>query len=242
MAKEVSRIFKGVEREAFPFLNSVEHTPGTEAEGQKQEKPGEGKLGEANVELPKPPEPPKGLIDPDDYYPSTAKVYMPFKRTEGEAPRIVKEIKLKEGEPGTTNTAKEPTVRLRTADAEGTAIRLVLNYENGEGRPAEDRHRQKRIGYDIYSKSPEGEERFIEVKGFKDKEGTINLTSYEREKSQMEQDKYYIYVVTSLKEGLTPKLFIIQNPSKWLTANPPVEENYSDWKNAVITEYEFEKA
>ena len=279
VAKEVSRIFKGAEHEAFPFLSSVlaqagdeetltkqlalfgineeetpyqepgkvelitdEPIPGTEAEGQEQEKPGEDKLGEAKVELPKPPEPPKGLIDPDDYYPSTAKVYMPFKRTEGEAPRIVKEIKLKEGEPGTTKPAKEPTVRLRTVDAEGTAIQLVLNYENGEGRAAEDRHRQKRIGYDVYSKFPEGGERFIEVKGFKDKESTINLTSYEREKSQTEQDKYYIYIVTSLKEGLTPKLFIIQNPSKWLTANPPVEEDYSDWKNAVITEYEFKKA
>jgi len=279
VAKEVSRIFKGAENEAFPFLSSVlaqagdeatlekqlrlfgikeEETPyqetgkvelitekpapDTEAEKREQEKPGEEKQEEAKVEPPKPPEPPKGLIDPDDYYPSTAKVYTPFKRTEGEAPRIVKEIKLKEGEPGTTKLPRESTVRLRTADAEGTAIQLVLNYENGEGRPAEDRHRQKRIGYDVYSKTPEGEERFIEVKGFKDKEGTITLTSYEREKAQKEQDKYYIYVVTGVKEGSKPKLYIIQNPLKWLTPDPPAEENYSDWKNAIQTEYEFKKA
>jgi hypothetical protein len=114
--------------------------------------------------------------------------------------------------------------------------------KNGEERPAEDRHRQKRIGYDVYSKTSEGEERFIEVKGFKDKEGTITLTSYEREKAQKEQDKYYIYVLAGVIEGSKPKLYIIQNPLKWLTPDPPLDENYSEWKNAVQTEYYFEKA
>lgn len=278
VAKEVSRIFKGAELEAFSFLSSIlaqagdEHTlakqlalfgineeeaqyqelgkvdliteeaaQGTESEDSEQEKLDQDKLEDDKVELPKPPEPPKGLINPDDYFPSASKIYVPFKKTEGKALNIVKQINLKEGRKGIAKPAKEPTVKLRTADAEGTAIQLVLNYENGEGRPAEDRHRQKRIGYDVYSKIPAGEERFIEIKSFKDMGGTINLTSYEREKAQKEEDKYYIYVVTNLKEGLTPNLFIIQNPMKWLIADPPVEENYSDWKNAVMAEYEFEK-
>jgi len=100
MLEKQLRLF-GIKEEETPYsepgkieLMTEETTSETESEKPEQEKPGEDKLKEAKVELPKPSEPPKGLIDPDDYYPSKAKVYMPFKRTEGEAPIIVKEIKL----------------------------------------------------------------------------------------------------------------------------------------------------
>ena len=84
---------------------------------------------------------------------------------------------------------------------------------------------------------------FIEVKHFSEQEGTFKLRPYQLKKAEKEGDKYYVYIVTGLKEGIHPKkLFIIQNPAKWLTPEPPVEEEYSDWKNAVMKEFELGKA
>lgn len=279
IAKEASRIFKGLENDVFPFLSSIltkandeealeiqlrlfgiqkeegeaysgpakvellpeEPKPETEKEEAKGTEAPKGE--EPTVEPPKTPEPPRGLIDPDEYYPSTGKEYTPYNKTEGEAPKVVKEIKLKEGKPGISKPTREETIRAGTKDSESTAIQIVLNYESGEGGAAEDRHKQKGIGYDVYSKTADGEERFIEIKGFREKEGPFNLTPHELEKARKECDKYYVYVVSGLKEGFTPKkLFIIQNPTRWLTPDPPIKEEYSDWKNAVKNEFEFEKA
>lgn len=69
------------------------------------------------------------------------------------------------------------------------------------------------------------------------------MTPHQLEKAKKEGDKYYVYIVAGLKEGVYPKkLFIIQNPFKWLTPDPPIEEEYSEWKNAVKEELELEKA
>lgn len=159
---------------SYSGIGKVELLPEEEKPESEKELKEEPKEGDKEKEEEGPRvEPPiqerqrKGLIDPDEYYPSTSKEYSPYKKTEGEAPKLVKEIKLKEGKPGFTEPDKEPQPRTGTKDAEGTAIRMVLNYENGEGRKAEDRHKQKGIGYDIYSKDSDGGERFIEVITFR---------------------------------------------------------------------------
>lgn len=93
------------------------------------------------------------------------------------------------------------------------------------------------------SKKDDGEEMFIEVKHFGEQEGKFKLTPHQLEKAKKESDKYYVYIVTVLKEGFYPKkLFIIQNPLKWLTPDPPMEEEYSHWENAVTQAFELEKA
>lgn len=218
--------------------------PEEEAEGEKKEgaPKEEEKKEEPKVQLPLTPKGPKNLIDPDEYIPSTVTEYTPYKKTEGEGPVILKQINLKEGKKPLSETPKEPPIRTGTKDAEVIALRIVMNYESNEGRTPEDRHKQKGIGYDIYSVDSDGNPRYIEVKHFSEQEGTFTLTPHQLEKAKQEGDTFYVYIVTGLKEGSSNnKLFIIQNPVKWLTADPPIEENYSSWKNAVQIEIDFEK-
>ena len=215
-------------------------------EGEKTEQE-TGDKAEENKEVKKvtPPEPPKprtGLLDPDEYYPSQAREFVPYKDVEGGENQVGREIILKKGKPGVKippNVTQEIGGR---KDAEGTAIQIVLNYEAGEGRNAEDRHRQKGIGYDVYSKTSEGEEMFIEVKHFRESEGPFELKPHQAKKADIEREKYYIYIVKGLKQGTTPKILIIQDPIQWLTPDPPVQKTYSQWKNAVKAEIAFEKA
>lgn len=196
-----------------------------------------------SVEPPPQPKPRKGLIKPDDYFPSKRKEFIPHKKIEGESSVNPREVDLKEGRRGTTTPPKELIQRAGTTDAEGIAIQMVLNYEVSEGRVAEDRHRQKGIGYDVYSKKPDGEERFIEVKHFREQAGRFPLTPHEMKKARDEGDRYYVYVVTGLKEGdYLKKLYIIQDPAKWLMPDPPVKQEYSDWQGGVKEEVTFERA
>ncbi|HUU18209.1 MAG TPA: DUF3883 domain-containing protein, partial [Sedimentisphaerales bacterium] len=104
-------------------------------------------------------------------------------------------VKLVEGKTGFSEPAGEPRLRTGTKDAEEIVLRMVLNYEKGEGREAEDRHRQRGIGYDIYSKKADGEEMFIEVKHFSEQEGAFKLRPHQIKKAKKEGDKYYVYVV-----------------------------------------------
>jgi len=241
-------LFEIEEEKSYTGPDGVELLPQDEKHEKEEDKEKETEEGEKDGEKPtvKPPQPPKpktGLIDPAEYYPETSKEYTPYQKTEGEAPKIVREIRLKKGKPGAKKALEAPITRTGTIDAEGTALQIVINYENGEARQAEDRHNQREIGYDIYSTGPEGEERFIEVKHFSEQEGTFKLEPHQHEKAKQEGDKYFVHVVTGLREGPHPKkMFIIQNPLKWLTPDPPMEEKYSDWKNAITKEYEFKKA
>jgi len=188
------------------------------------------------------PKPRRDLIDPNEYFPSTIKELMPYQKTEGETPKITRQIDLKEGKTQKERPTTELKIRAGTIDAEEIAIRMVINSEEQEGRKVEDRHKQKSIGYDLYSTKDEAEERFIEIKHFGEQEGTFKLTPHQHEKAKKEGDKYYVYVVSGLKEGLQPKIRVIQNPIKSLTPDPPIEAQYSDWKHAVMREIEFGKA
>lgn len=278
VAKEISRMFKGAEDEAFAFLNSilpkakdnealetdlrffgieeektyagpdkVELLPQEEKSELQEESPKdigekEKPTEESIVKPPTTPKPRRDLIDPNEYYPSIIKELTPYQKTEGEIPKIIRQINLKEGKTQEGAPIREPRIRTGTIDAEETAIQMVINSEEREGRKVEDRHKQKGIGYDVYSTKDGAEERFIEVKHFGEQEGPFKLTPHQHEKAKKEGDKYYVYVVSGLKEGAHPRARVIQNPIKSLTPDQPIEAQYSDWKNAVMREIEFEKA
>ena len=109
-----------------------------------------------------------------------------------------------------------------------------MRFEEIEGREPNDRHKQQAIGYDIYSNTTSKEERFIEVKHFRGEAGTWEFTPHQWKKAEQEEDKYFAYVVSGLREGNNPIVEIIQNPIEYLTPDPPVQKKFSNWKNGVI--------
>lgn len=93
---------------------------------------------------------------------------------------------------------EKPEVRRLQPDAEveATAMRVVMEYEQKQGRQVFDVH-EKNLGYDITSLDVNsGELRLIEVKGLGAATGNILLTPNERRVAEDRQDCYYLYVVT----------------------------------------------
>ncbi len=79
---------------------------------------------------------------------------------------------------------------------EMTAMRVVMEHEEGEGRRVEDVS-AKNLGYDVTSLDPNsGDLRLIEVKGLAARSGTILLTPNERRVAEDRPDCYWLYVVT----------------------------------------------
>ena len=136
--------------------------------------------------------------------------------------------------PGGTVPEHKPTLVPGHLDVEAAAHALARRIEEFEGREAEDRHDQRGIGYDIFSRdTATNMERFIEVKGFRGEGGSITMTAHEWKKAEQEGDRYYLYIVTGLQENSTPQLSVIQNPVKYLSPDPPIEKKVSDWKNGI---------
>ena len=82
-------------------------------------------------------------------------------------------------------------------ETEMTAMRVVMEYEEAQGRQVKDVH-EKNLGYDITSLDLQsGELRLIEIKGLAAVTGTILLTPNERRVAQDRRDCYYLYIVTS---------------------------------------------
>jgi len=88
--------------------------------------------------------------------------------------------------------------RLRPSpETEATAMRVVMDYEEAQGRQVYDVH-EKNLGYDVTSLDiNSGELRLIEVKGLADATGTILLTPNERRVAEDRRDCYWLYVVTN---------------------------------------------
>ncbi len=77
-----------------------------------------------------------------------------------------------------------------------TAMRVVMEHEEGQGRRVEDVS-AKNLGYDVTSLDPHsGDLRLIEVKGLAARSGTILLTPNERRVAEDRPDCYWLYVVT----------------------------------------------
>jgi len=82
-------------------------------------------------------------------------------------------------------------------ETEDTAMRVVMKYEESQGRQVYDVH-EKNLGYDITSLDlNSGELRLIEVKGLAAVTGTILLTPNERRVAEDRRDCYWLYVVTN---------------------------------------------
>jgi hypothetical protein len=229
-----------IEREE-EFSGGVKIITGTEKEEPEQEeekkareRPEEGK--------PKPPkeakpEPGKSeLIDPDEFLFDASEEHTPFVKAEGSKNIPPRVIKLRLGHKGENRDERqrEPRERANRTDAESIALELSMRYEEDvEGRQVEDRHKQAGIGYDIYSPGTDNDERFIEVKHFRGEAAAWELKPHQWKKAELEKDRYYVFVVSRLKEGSTPKIEIIQNPVKYLAPDPPADKKFSDWKNGV---------
>lgn len=173
------------------------------------------------------------LINPDKLIFETVEERTPYLRTEGAPTTPVKAVKLKKAYAGGPRNGYMPRKRVSRRDAEGIALEIVMRFEEMEDREPDDRHTQRSIGYDIYSKTKDGRERFIEVKHFRGDTGTFELKSYQWKKAENEKDKYFVYIMSGLREGGNPKLEIIQNPVKYLTPNPPIHKTFNSWKNGV---------
>jgi hypothetical protein len=94
-------------------------------------------------------------------------------------------------------------------ETEDTAMRVVMEYEQAQGRQVYDVH-EKNLGYDITSLDlNSGELRLIEVKGLAAATGTILLTPNEQRVAEDRRDCYWLYVVTNCAS--TPTL---QEPIK----------------------------
>jgi hypothetical protein len=82
-------------------------------------------------------------------------------------------------------------------ETEAIAMRVVIEYEQSQGRQVYDVH-EKNLGYDLTSLDlTSGELRLIEVKGLGAETGTILLTPNERRVAEDRRDCYWLYVVTN---------------------------------------------
>ena len=82
-------------------------------------------------------------------------------------------------------------------ETEMIAMRVVMEYEESQGRIVEDIHEQN-LGYDITSLDKEtGEFRLIEIKGLQAETGTILLTPNEQRVAQDRPDCFWLYIVTN---------------------------------------------
>ncbi len=81
-------------------------------------------------------------------------------------------------------------------ETEAAAMRVVMEYEQSQGRQVYDVH-EKNLGYDITSLDlSSGDLRLVEVKGLAGATGTILLTPNERRVAEDRRDCYWLYVVT----------------------------------------------
>jgi len=82
-------------------------------------------------------------------------------------------------------------------ETEATAMRVVIEHEQSQGRQVEDVH-EKNLGYDITSLDlKSGDLRLIEIKGLGAIAGCVLLTPNERRVAEDRRDCYWLYVVTS---------------------------------------------
>jgi len=219
----------------------------TESGEENQQKDEEDKRAKESQEEKKPkssskskPEPRKSdLVDPDSLVFETGEEHTPYVKSEGSQNIPPKDIKLRPEHRGVDGKERERDIKPREianrADGESIALELAMRFEEDiENRQVDDRHKQFGIGYDIHSLGPDSSERFIEVKHFRGEAGAWELTPHQWKKAEQEGDKYWVYVVSGLKEEASPKIELIQDPVKYLTPDPPIQKCFSDWKNGIL--------
>ena len=109
-----------------------------------------------------------------------------------------------------------PTKTMR--DAEAIALSTVIEHERKCGAEVEDvSNPNLKKGFDLQSKRPDGEVRYIEVKG---RTGitSVELTANEWRQAANHQDRYWLYVVYHC--DATPQLYRCRDPFGNLIAKP----------------------
>ncbi len=107
-----------------------------------------------------------------------------------------------------------PTKTLR--DAEAIAIKTAIEYEHERGADVKDvSNPSLKKGFDLQSRHPNGEVRYIEVKG---RSGitSVELTANEWRQAANHRDRYWLYVVYNC-DTKEPQLYPCQDPFKTLT-------------------------
>ena len=105
-------------------------------------------------------------------------------------------------------TEEIPTKTLR--DAEAIAIKTAIEYEHERGAEIKDvSNPSLKKGFDLQSSHPNGEVRYIEVKG---RTGitSVELTANEWRQAANHGDRYWLYVVYYC--DMEPRLYRCQNP------------------------------
>jgi hypothetical protein len=105
------------------------------------------------------------------------------------------------------------------AQIEAIGMQVAMEYERKQGRSPKDVSSENN-GYDIFSTSPSGEERYIEVKA-RATTGAIVLTNNEWIQAGRQGNKYWLYIVENA--ATEPRLCIIQNPAAKLQPEKVVE-------------------
>ena len=107
-------------------------------------------------------------------------------------------------------------------EIEHAGMKHAQHYEKKEGRTPKDVSSENR-GYDIYSISPDGKNRCIEVKARADR-AFVLLTSNEWSIAKELKDDYFLYVV--LNAATQPELYIIQNPADEISTVEQIDVRY----------------
>ncbi len=156
--------------------------------------------------------------------------YQPEEGTAGEERTIIRRTPTGLPKPVVVRYDTAPTVQA----AERTGHEIVEMVERTAGRKPIPVAGERKIGYDYESSG-----RKIEVKGHQadSPPSTITLTEYERKAAEEEGDSYWVYVVTGLRQGTATKVYMIQNPLKYLAPKLPSTVELENWKAAVREEY-----
>ena len=98
-----------------------------------------------------------------------------------------------------------------THDAEIVAMNIAMKYERDHGAQVEDvSDPQLMRGFDLESRRPDGEVRYIEVKG-RTGMTSVELTRNEWTQAENHQNRYWLYTVYHC-ESENPTLYRCQNP------------------------------
>jgi superfamily II DNA or RNA helicase len=116
-------------------------------------------------------------------------------------------VPANEPQPAPPHAGERP---MRRSDpVEDAAMAYAAVYEEGRGWTVEDVSAQS-PGYDLLSRGPEGEVRYIEVKG-RAGIGAVELSENEWLKAEQLGDAYWLYVVTDALAS--PALHAVQDPA-----------------------------
>lgn len=148
---------------------------------------------------------------------------LPKKRAEAEA-NLIREIEGIQLGPVTVYTrafvTKPPTEEIPTKtlrEAEAIAIKTAMEYEHDRGAEVKDvSNPSRKKGFDLQSRHPNGEVRYIEVKGRTGIAG-VELTANEWRQAANHQDRYWLYVVYHC-DTEEPQLYRCQDPFSNLLA------------------------